>query len=307
MKSLIKPLAIILIAQLGLFGFLQANNETFEPFKTDETILNFDKNKVSKLEIKTPEEALVLEKSNGAWVVPTKNNFPADENKVEQLITKLSYASRSIPIGSTETTQKQLKVTADEFEKKITIMTGENSSELILGTSPGFKKNYVRNIKEETIYTASTGDWSLETEPKSWLDFEYLYFDASKVSLYSSNVFDLNKTDKGFMIPDSDKELDQKNVVDYLKRISKIRFTELLEEKPKGLSKKPELYFSVMTPDGEKLYNFFKEKEGTNYIVEVSGSPFVLRIPGSYIAGIKETTVDSLVLKENEAKDSNSQ
>ena len=305
MKSLIKPLAIILVAQLGLFGLLQANNKTFETFQTDETILNFDKNKVSKLEIITPDANLILEKSDANWVIPAKSNFPADEDKVDQLITKLSYTSRSIPVGSTETTQKQLNVTTDKFEKKIVLSTEDTTSSLILGTSPGFKKNYVRNINEDTIYTANTGDWGLETDPKSWLDFEYLYFEPSKVSLYSSNVFDLNKTDAGFAISDSDKELDQKKVAEYLNRISQIRFSDLLEEKPKGLPKKPELYFSVMLAEGEKVYNFFKEKEGTNYIVELSGSPFVLRIPGSYIASIKETTVDSLLKAETKAENEN--
>ncbi|MEZ4752803.1 MAG: DUF4340 domain-containing protein [Bdellovibrionota bacterium] len=302
MRSLVKPLAIILIAQLALFAALDWSSNSFEPFNSDEPILTFDKSKINKVNIETAEQKFEALKKDKKWVLPAINNFPADSDKISELVTQLSYAPRSIPVGSTKNTQKQLKVLDDSFEKKITLSGDNVKAELIIGTSPSFKKNYVRNAAEDTVFNIETGNWELSPDPKAWLDFEYLYFEPSKVSMYTSEDFEITVSDNKYTIQGSDKNLDQTKVSDYIKQLSEIKFTELLEKDPVVKSSKADFYFSVMLPDKERVYNFYKDGKDSNYILKLQGSDYTFKVPGAYVKELSETTIESLIETPKEAE-----
>lgn len=305
MRSMIKPLAIVLVAQIVFFGILKINHNSYEPFKTDETILSFDKNKVDKLSLLTADDKFEIQKVNNQWLIPAKANFPADQNKVEQFLSQLNYVSRSIPVGSTKNTQKQLKVSEDDFEKKIELSHGDSTSTLILGSAPGFKKSYARNIGEDTIYTIDTGDWVTELNANNWIDNEYLFFNPGEISLYSSNSFDLKKDGNLYILESKDKsQLDQNAVIEFLSRTSKLNFTELIEKDPTSKASKPEFFFSVMLPKGERTYSFYNKDKENNYILKVSDSDFTFKVSGAQVDSIKNTEIETLLAKAEIAEES---
>ncbi len=176
MKRHIQILTIILILQIGLTAVVlwprsADTAEIKEPLLTDLTSED-----IQQIEIEDGDgDSVTLVRSEDGWVLTEVDDFPAVTAKVDTLITGLLEITNDRLITRTESSHRQLKVAADDFERKI-VLSSEDASlrTLYIGSSPSFGSAHVRlEGEDETYLTGSIAAHQANADAASWVDTAY--------------------------------------------------------------------------------------------------------------------------------------
>lgn len=138
---------------------------------------------VSKLKIEQRKDVLELARKDGAWVVPSRNNYPADSAKIRGLLLKIFDLTVSQEVPGAETALDQLGLSDAAIEKGFTKVTffdaaGKELGALRIGEarksrdrSPvgAMSGQYVRRDSSNAVYLAGS-PLMVAAEPASWLE-----------------------------------------------------------------------------------------------------------------------------------------
>ena len=116
MTRLVQLLAVLLVVQLMLvFGVNQIQPGLSVP-PPQTLLINPGDVEINRLTIEDADgKELSLHKSDGSWIIPIDNNFPADQEKVETFLEKLLALERGLPIGTTPQSLERFMVEKDKF------------------------------------------------------------------------------------------------------------------------------------------------------------------------------------------------
>jgi hypothetical protein len=124
-----------------------------------------------------------LAKKNGAWVLPTSFDAPADGAKVTALLDRLSGLKRGLPIATSEGALKRFKVADADFERRLVLSAGDKAlATVYFGSSPGLRKSDARFGTDKAVYTVDLPTYELPTDSGAWLSGELLRADAAKLA-----------------------------------------------------------------------------------------------------------------------------
>ncbi len=175
----------------GVFVFLLLIVLIFEnPFRKSEyqkkiedaTILfpNFNKEQVTKIEIVTKGETTTLSKQNDQWVVVSMDNYPADSESVEELLTKVAEFDNAEHVSDNPKNQAEFQVDSSGVEAKLMDANGKMLAHLFVGkNTPGFLSSYVRVADSNDVYV---GQGYLQS-----------VFDKGTRTWKDRTIFDFNK------------------------------------------------------------------------------------------------------------------
>ena len=202
-KTLIILLIILgLVAGAGaLVMHLKSQGGSGSPL--DKLILeNLPVNDILSINIKGPENLVLLTRKSDRWVVENRFQYPADFTKIADFVRKLKRAKIGRQFESTQDTLKRLSLKnpddkeVGESEKGTQIQLKGESGKLLAslllgkprksGTERSFPDgHYVRLDNDPTIYLIDTHFAHLQKEPSDWLDKTLLKVEAKEVKKIS--------------------------------------------------------------------------------------------------------------------------
>lgn len=172
MEKTIRLLAVVLGVQLLLALGLSFTAPRLSAPAAEAPLLVFDAGKVDRLVIEGPEAAKVaLTKTDGNWHLPDAADFPADRNRIEQLLKRLSELRGGTPVATTPGAQQRFRVSDADFERRITLHAGDKTlGTLYLGTAPSLREINARAATTEAIFAVELGAHEFLVKSDDWID-----------------------------------------------------------------------------------------------------------------------------------------
>ena len=268
MKKYHSWLAGLLAVQVVLAGSLFWYKEQAIPDATNEPLLSFEPAAIDKLVIADADSSVILQKSGGEWQLPTLHNLPVSDQKVPELLNKLKEAKVRWPVATTASSHERFEVDEEKFQRRVEVFAGDKKmGEVLLGTSPGFRKVHVRRPDDNEIYAVNLNTFDMPVADTEWLDKTLL--GAKDLKNIKGPDYELQKTeDQWNLAGNATEAIDTENVkVDAQKAqelanaLSNLRIVDVAEQQPKG----EPVVISVSTDTGELQYEFLKS-EGDYFV-----------------------------------------
>jgi len=116
-----------------------------------------------------------LRKRSGRWTLPTLGDLPADRERVESLLQRLTADDPGWAVAHTLPARQRFQVAHYHFRRKITLLAqGQIISTVYLGNSPSFRKVHARNEDQEPIYSANLNLFEVPPKHGAWLQRDLL-------------------------------------------------------------------------------------------------------------------------------------
>lgn len=183
MKRTIQILVLLFIVQVGFaigINFYQPQNS--DSTGNDKLVAAKTDN-IDHVTIEDSEGAkVVLVKTGTDWKLPDQSNFPADSNKVDGLISKLSGLHEGLPIATSSGAVKRFKLAKDDFERRITLAKGDaTKAVLYFGTSQGTHQIHARRDDQNEVYAVTMGSYDAPAKADDWIDSTALQISADDI------------------------------------------------------------------------------------------------------------------------------
>ncbi|MFK7914355.1 MAG: DUF4340 domain-containing protein [Pseudomonadales bacterium] len=169
MNGRIGFLLVVLGLQLVLIAALWWQGGADAPQSSQ--LLAFDQAEVTRIRITerdSQDAPLLLERTDGGWV---SDDLPVAEPRVQQLLERLAGLDSPWPVATTAAAAERFEVTDDGYAKYIELLADEQPvAQLLLGTSPGFKRIHARVPDQEAIYSIALTSLDAPVAFSEWLD-----------------------------------------------------------------------------------------------------------------------------------------
>ena len=257
-----KTLILLLVAQVLLIMGIYAWHQHHQPRVEAKALLAFPTTEVDKLVIHDANNQVTLKKSGTDWLLPAMNNLPVDTQKLNALLDKLQGTKLTWPVTTTSSSHERFEVSASKFQRRVEFYQGEKKAgELLLGTSPGFKKIHVRRDGEEEVYAAELTSVEFSATDKEWLEKELLAI--KDPVLVGGMDYVLQKQDNTWVFEnDADTKVDNTKATALANAIASFNIQDLATSKPEGVTTN----MRVKSDAGDFRYEFIKA--GDNYLVK---------------------------------------
>ena len=181
-----KILGAVLVAQFVIFGavILLGGSSEPETQKPRELLPDLDQKTVTRIAIGEGEgKRAVLEKKAGRWVLHSGGDFPAKQDKVDELVDKLAAVTAGPPVAEKATYHRALEVADEKYQRKIEIERSKGDKlTFYLGSSPALKKVHFRMAGQDPVYLA--GDlsaWGVGARANAWVDTDYFKVEQKEI------------------------------------------------------------------------------------------------------------------------------
>jgi len=301
MKKWILILSGLLAAQLVLAVVLNLTGKDYGTFQAEEKLLSFNRQAVDGLRIEDRTDSLVLEKQEGKWLLPESGDFPAGQANVKRLLDKLAVLEKGWPVAKTRSAARRFAVDEERFERKLSLLADDDAqATLYVGSSPGFRKVYVRPGDEADIFAVDFNTWEADAKADDWIDKDILKLDQSMVERIEMPGLILQRQDGELQLVD----LDQKEQTNgeasrgLLGKLSGLSIQSLLgmEAEPEFRQDEPALEVRLTREGGEVLgYRFSKPEDADYYVLKRSDLDYYFKVAEYMVDPVRETTRENLV------------
>ncbi len=266
MNRKINVLGGLLVAQVLLTVVLWAVNRPQS--KIAEPLLNIDPAAVDQIEIADADKTVELVRKEGRWQLPALADLPAAAGKVKQLIEKLANFKPDWPETTTAASHQRFELAEDHFQRRIKLAgAGQTQADLLVGTSPGFRKSHVRKAGDDAVYAVEISAFDLPTQAVDWLDKNLLTAEqiseirGAEYALVKNDgiwQWDLNHWPKNQFQPISEKP-DQDKVAALVSVLAGLTILDLADHAE--LDPSVEKNLVVVAKSKAFQYNFWKQGE----------------------------------------------
>ncbi|MBB5211141.1 DUF4340 domain-containing protein [Microbulbifer hydrolyticus] len=307
MKNLQMALSGVLALQLVLAAGLFWNTSARNQAQAQQTQLVQTKtDALKRLEIAGDDERVTLVKKDGQWQLPDLHDLPVDSDKLDTLLAKLTALKGNWPVATSNSARERFEVAEDKFRKHLKLYTTDGdtpTAELLVGTSPGFRKVHVRRADDDAIYAVELNSFDLPENAGSWLDKTLLA--AGDIERIEGPDYQLRKNGDNwkFATANSDgKEIvvpavDPGKSRELASALEKLRVTSPAEEIPDV----EETEIVVQSERGELRYHF--AQADNKYYVRRNDREQVFEIAKYDFERVVNKRHDDLVLVEREEKE----
>ena len=173
-------LALQLIAAL----VLQLSGDDYGAFVPRQKLLTFTPERIDGLRLAAEGGAtLTLARRDKQWVLPERDGFPVDGERVQKLLERLAALEQNWPIATSGAAWARFKVAESAFERKLSLLDGERVvAELYLGTSPSFRQVHARPAGSDAVYAIEFDLWELGTAVGDWLAPDVLRIPEDRIA-----------------------------------------------------------------------------------------------------------------------------
>ena len=170
-------LALIVLIFENPFG-----KSEYEKKVEEATVLfpDFNREMVTKVEIIAKGETTTLTKHGESWVVTTMEDYPADSEGIDELLTKVEEFTNANLVSDNPKNQAEFEVNSSGVEAKLMDADDKLLAHLFVGkNTPGFLSSYVRVADSNNVYV---GQGYLQS-----------VFDKGTRTWKDRTIFDFNK------------------------------------------------------------------------------------------------------------------
>ena len=294
MKIAIRFLAVIAVIQVALIAFTWSGKTDLKSHSGSSTLLTFSQTDVDAILIEDKENKILITKKDDKWLLP--DGFPADGNKVKNLLEKLAGLQYGLPVATSKQSLSRFRVAENEFSRHLQLKSGEKIlAELYLGTGAGARQSHLRSGNQDSVYTAAIGSYDLPFKYDEWQDKKILQFKAAEVSSLELGDIKLDRetgaAEKEPPSPWQSKSLPPDTVINQheinqgMEKLANLQFSKTLkqEEVENCDLSKPALTIKIRYADNERTYLFAEINDSEDICLKVSDKTEYFQL-ASYLA-----------------------
>lgn len=200
-QGLIGLLVIQVIIALAMFWSEQTSTQSPESIR----FVDVAKNDIDKVIIADSEQSVELTKENEQWALHQWQGVPADDSQLSVALNKLIDLNSTWPVTTTANSHDRFKVSEDNFQRRLTLYSGEQIvGGILLGSSPGFRKLHIRKIGEDPVYSVELNNYDFPAESKAWLDKSLLA--VSEIQAFELDDFKVKQVEGQWILTASDMD-----------------------------------------------------------------------------------------------------
>jgi hypothetical protein len=302
MQRLSLILAGVLGAQLVLALALSLSGSDHASFKAKEPLLAFDANAVDRIDIdESGAGSVTLIRRDGAWVVPSMADFPADGLRVTAFLSRLADLKKGWAAATSAEASRRFKVAEESHERRILLRKGEKTiAELLLGTSPSFRQVHARAGGEPNIFSAQFANYDVGTRGEDWMNRDVLGVPDDKIAGISIGDLRLDRKDGRYLVAGlADGETQKDSEVRRLAgAVAHPAYDAVQGKGADALAEvnNPDVEVSIKNTDGSTvLLKYKKEAAGGAYLLAGSASDYLFRVAEPAIQPLLKAKRETLV------------
>lgn len=302
MSRSVKLLLLLLALQAGLVAWVNFQGDEPGAVEADEPLLALDLESADAVTIEQKgDPPLRLARKDAGWVLSGKGDFPVAPAKFEEFTEKLLEARRSWPVGRTLVAARQLRVTEEDFERRVRFLKGtEVLGDVFLGSSPGFRKVHARLDGDEHTHAIDFNAFDAPPDAGSWYDTEVLKTAVEDIARIDLGVYALKAGDGGFQVEGlrENEETDAGPVKELVERVAGVGFRDVLSKDGKARfdAGRAILEYVIKTKAGSAItHTVVSPKEGDHYILKSSTQPHYFEVEKERFDKLRDTSRVQLV------------
>jgi hypothetical protein len=253
-------------------------------------LLAFEAGNVDRLLIEeSADKSVTLVKRAGRWFVAqpaaapegdTKDapaaDLPADADKIDKLLEKLAGLKAPWAVATTASARERFEVGDENRQRHLRLESdGKTVGELLLGTSPGFRRLHVRVPGEDEIYEVDLTHFELATTVDEWLDKDVLRPDGEIKAIAREGGWRLAKSDDGWMLDDG--AADANAAQQMTDRFANLRVLGVTTTAP-APDAAPAATFTVTDAKGQYKLTLHGGEDGGEYVITSDRQPAAYRL-----------------------------
>lgn len=199
----------LLALQLLLAGGLMANARHQRTQNTQQRpLLTLQTSTLEELTMESSSQKTHLTKVDGQWRVPAQENLPADQNKVQNLLSQLDSLRKGWPVAHRANSHERFEVANNKHKIKLALKSQDGTlQELLLGTSTGLRKTHLRALPEDAVYSLDLNSYDVPCNELAWLDKDLIR--VKGVKLIKGPDYELELKEDQWSLLESNGELRQ--------------------------------------------------------------------------------------------------
>lgn len=302
------PLVIALITALLIqlvIALLAASDRGMTPAAADEPLLDIEPAQVTAIRIGGIDGEVRLTRAGSGWILPGLDGFPADAGRVANLLDTLVALQRPLPIATSKEARQRFKVTGEDFERRLTLIgDGGELATLLAGTSPGFRRSYVRVGGEEAIYDLPLAAFELSVDADQWIDDERLQLESDAIRRISTARWSLIRDGERWQLQGAEGEPDQDEIDALVRQVASLGYQGVFgTEPPSGADlEAPVLTLDIELSDGgSRSYRIAPlQNEGADsddHVLKPASDPYYYRVADYELDGLLDRDAASVVIQ----------
>ncbi|MFH1466408.1 MAG: DUF4340 domain-containing protein [Pseudomonadota bacterium] len=312
-----KPLTKVLFAGLGVQALLCV--ATWWPRGSGavpaHALVTLDAAAIDRIEIARSgenAEPVALVKEGERWLIASSAGYPAQADKVQELIDSLTALEVRRPLATKAVNHDALKVGEKEFGKKVTLSAGDQQASVVIGAASSHAV-HVRLADEDDVYEArGMSEWTIKDRASSYWKPEVVDLDVDTatgivIALRDGTTVGLSHSENGWIYEGDAPEgelIDPDKVSRLAEAACKIRLRE-----PVGTTAEPAFGLDnpaatvTVTTEAEDATSTFSYELGNTadgeVYLETGASPWIVTVSEYSAKSILEAGPASLVLDDD--------
>lgn len=292
----------LLILQLLIAAGLYWQDRQQQP--QQQALLSFDDQLIDRIVIADKDSKLTLSRSGKTWQLPELEKLPADTGKLNDLLNKLRQLKSAWPVTTTTSSHQRFEVADNQFQRRLQLYQGEQLlDELFIGTSPGFRKSYIRLANDDAVYSAKLNSFELPLDKNAWLDKSLLA--AKDVTAIKGPDYALEKSDGAWRLGANDQpidaQVDQDKAQQLALALSGLRVQALVSPPEQAISDKKVIGLEVSDNNTTSLYRFVQNQD--QYYVSRNDNDKLFSLSQLDFNRIAKVTLSELTMPGPEGND----
>lgn len=181
-------LLVVLLAQVGLAAFIYLDDDdtaSTSLARGGDLVRDFNPDAITGVILEDDSgNQLQLALTDGAWVLPTADDFPAQSARVQELLSTIQRLQADQLITRTANSHRRLQVAADAFYRQVTLLDAEGDTTTIyVGSTGGGRTRHVRLNGEDAVYLSDAfAAAQLDPIVSSWVNTVYFSLPTEQIT-----------------------------------------------------------------------------------------------------------------------------
>lgn len=303
--ALMLTLIALLGVQLALTGWVWRETAEAPAATVGGVLIAAPADAVSEIELDDGKRRLLLKRNGDGWVLPQAHDFPAGSFQVARLLDAVLNLHPGLPVADSTDAARRFRVAGDAFTRRVILRhEGKVLETLYIGDAAGPRRVYGRLGGQTAVYPLLLDRYALVTDVNAWTDKTWLHRPLGDINGVHLPGIDLRRHGDGWRLADqtAEEQLDTDKVDDLVERIANLDFMAVAGVAAPEPAGEPLLTITLeLAGDRTMSYRFRDPGQQGDPLLQVSGSPFVLRVAGFMLQPLQEITRDTLLVQPPEA------
>jgi hypothetical protein len=287
-----RRLVILILALIVFSGLFFLKSQSFPLFQPEVHLAykNVTSSDVHEVIISTDQSSSDIKEKNGQWYV-TKNkvDFPADSERVNEIIKALLSVKKTNPVSRNRTNQSEFGIGKD----KITFKTGSKSYTAFIGSTTNQSSNFIRFDDENDVYIAEGLSSAFFPDDYRDLSLHLLSDEESAIKIHELNENSewlLEKKNDTWLL--SNEQTGKDKISFFLNDIKTLKATSLEDSAAIDVSLlEKTLTLEIEEANTHKTADFYKYDDTLSY-VKVSGMNILYKVPTDDVTSLIKNPED---------------